>query len=240
MQHDLVARLYSELEQQADANTIGNSQSFFKEPIKFHGVKISMVNQIARQSFQEVKNLGKQEIFRLAEALMQTDYNEETFIAFDWIYRLRDQYQPEDMICFTNWIDKYINNWAKCDTLCNHALGAFMEKYPEYLANLKLWAKSANRWTRRAAAVTLILPARKGLFLTDVLEIADILLCDKDDLVQKGYGWMLKEASKQHQQEVYNYIVRNKAYMPRTALRYAIEKMPGDLRRAAMAKDTQA
>jgi len=89
---------------------------------------------------------------------------------------------------------------------------------------------------RRAAAVTLILPARKGKFLDDIFEIADSLLLDTDDLVQKGYGWMLKEASKKHQKQVFDYIMKNKDKMPRTALRYAIEKMPPDLRKQAMAK----
>ena len=89
-----------------------------------------------------------------------------------------------------------------------------------------------NRWLRRASAVTLIILARQGRFLEDVFEIADILLQDKDDLVQKGYGWMLKEASREHEKEVYNYIIRKREFMPRTALRYAIEKMPEDKRRA--------
>ena len=89
---------------------------------------------------------------------------------------------------------------------------------------------------RRAAAVSLIVPARHGLFLNDVLAIADILLLDKDDLVQKGYGWMLKAASESHQQGVHAYVMRNKGTMPRTALRYAIEKMPPATRLQAMEK----
>jgi 3-methyladenine DNA glycosylase AlkD len=89
---------------------------------------------------------------------------------------------------------------------------------------------------RRAAAVTLIIPARKGKFIADIFEITDLLLLDNDDLVQKGYGWMLKAASEAHQQEVFAYVVRNKAVMPRTALRYAIEKMPADLKKTAMSK----
>ena len=75
------------------------------------------------------------------------------------------------------------------------------------------------------------------MFLKDIFEIADILFQDNDDLVQKGYGWMLKEASRMHQAEVFEYVMRNKATMPRTALRYAIEKMPEELRRLAMKKD---
>jgi 3-methyladenine DNA glycosylase AlkD len=84
--------------------------------------------------------------------------------------------------------------------------------------------------------VTLILPARKGKFLNDAFAISGILLHDEDDLVQKGYGWLLKEASRLHQKEVFDYVMKNKTTMPRTALRYAIEKMPQDLRRKAMEK----
>jgi 3-methyladenine DNA glycosylase AlkD len=117
-------------------------------------------------------------------------------------------------------------------------------KYPDYITKLKEWTKSPNRWLRRAAAVSLIIPARKGLFLNDIIEIATILLLDKEDLVQKGYGWMLKAASmseifvkgddqtkKKHLDTVFNFVVKNKAIMPRTALRYTIEKMPADLKK---------
>jgi 3-methyladenine DNA glycosylase AlkD len=59
---------------------------------------------------------------------------------------------------------------------------------------------------------------------------------DVDDMVQKGYGWMLKAASEAHQKEVFDYVFKNKAKMPRTSLRYAIEKMPQELKTKAMAK----
>ena len=89
---------------------------------------------------------------------------------------------------------------------------------------------------RRASAVSLIIPARKGLYLDTIFEIADSLLPDKDDLVQKGYGWMLKAASELHQQEVFDYVMKKKSIMPRTSLRYAIEKMPENLKILAMEK----
>ncbi len=96
--------------------------------------------------------------------------------------------------------------------------------------------QSENRWMRRASAVSLIIPARKGLFLDAIFEIADKLLLDQDDLVQKGYGWMLKAASESHQQDVFDFVMKRKAIMPRTSLRYAIEKMPKELRKQAMDK----
>jgi 3-methyladenine DNA glycosylase AlkD len=96
---------------------------------------------------------------------------------------------------------------------------------------MKSWAKSENRWLKRASAVSLIVPAKKGLFLKDALEICDmLLLADGDDMVQKGYGWLLKEESRVHQKEVFDYVVGNRLVMPRTALRYAIELMPKEFK----------
>ncbi len=149
---------------------------------------------------------------------------------------MRKEYVPEDFSVFERWVNKYVTNWASCDTLCNHTIGTFIEMYPTFLADLKKWALTENRWVKRASAVTLIIPARNGKFLKDIFEIADLLHSDPDDMVQKGYGWMLKAASQAHRDEVFNYVMKKKATMPRTALRYAIEKMPADLRAKAMAR----
>ncbi len=225
-----------ELGQQVDAKTKESFSRFFKEKVAAHGVKTAIVTRIARKYFKEVKPLGKKETLTLCQDLLESDYNEEAVIAFEWAYWLQDEYEPGDFYLFEAWLRKYVNNWAKCDTLCNHAVGSLVEKYPQYIANLKNWTQSENRWVRRAAAVTLIVPAKRGNFLKDIFEIADSLLQDEDDLVQKGYGWMLKEASRLHQQEVLEYVLRNKQLMPRTALRYAIEKMPEDLKHLAMGR----
>jgi 3-methyladenine DNA glycosylase AlkD len=148
-----------------------------------------------------------------------------------------DKFEPSDLELFSRWIESYVDDWAKCDTLCNHTVGGFIEKYPESVSELKRWAKSKNRWLRRAAAVSLIIPAKQGNFLPDVFEISDILLSDEDDMVQKGYGWLLKEASRKHQKEVLDYVLKNRKTMPRTALRYAVELMPKELKAEAMKRD---
>ncbi len=236
MKTNMLSGIRRELDQQTDAKTKESFQSFFKEKVTAYGVKTAIVTKIAKKYFQEVQPLGKKEIFTLCEELLKSDYTEEAFIAFEWAYWLRDEYESSDFIVLERWLKKYVNNWAKCDSLCNHAIGSFVEKYPQYIENLKNWTRSENRWLRRASAATLIIPAKQGEFLKDIFEIADSLLQDKDDLVQKGYGWMLKEASRIHQKEVYDYVLRNNKLMPRTALRYAIEKMPEDLRRLAMGK----
>ena len=234
MKNNTISDIRRDLESSADEKTKNSSQRFFKEDIKVYGVKTPIVEKIAKRYFDEIKEKNKKEIFSLCEKLLESDYCEEAFIAFEWVYSLRKYYDETDFPMFEYWIAKYVNNWAKCDTLCNHSLGSFIEQFPQYVDRLKTWTRSENRWLRRASAVTLILPARKGQFLDDVFEICDNLLQDEDDLVQKGYGWLLKEASKSHQNQVFAYIMKNKKDMPRTALRYAIEKLPKDLRDKAM------
>jgi 3-methyladenine DNA glycosylase AlkD len=234
MKNDVLTAVRQELVLNIEEKTRDSAQRFFKEEVKFHGVKSAIVRKIAAKYFREIKSRDKKEIFSLCENLLETNYGEEAFIAFEWAYSLRRKYEPKDFQVFERWVSEYVDNWAKCDTLCNHTLGTFIEMYPEFIKNLQGWTRSENRWQRRASAVTLILPARKGEFLKEVLEISDILLRDKDDMVQKGYGWMLKEASKKHQDEIFCYVMSKKTEMPRTALRYAIEKMPAELRRKAM------
>jgi len=220
-----------------DEKTKATAQNFFKEKIKYLGVKVPLVNKISKDIFKEIKNSKKEDIFMLCEKLWQSGYSEESYIACNLSYYMCEQYTPEDFNMFERWVNEYVNNWASCDTLCNHSIGAFMEMYPAYTAELKKWAKSENRWVKRASAVTLIIPARKGLFLDDIFDIADSLLLDKDDLVQKGYGWMLKAASEANRQEVFDYVISKRAVMPRTAFRYALEKMPEEMRTIAMNKD---
>lgn len=220
----------------ADENTRLGSQRYFKEKITVHGVKSATVQKIAKELFAGVKDKPKAEIFGACEKLWQSGFLEETFVACVWSEKLTKQFEPADFGTFERWIKNYVNNWASCDTLCNHTVGDFVMKYPEYISKLKEFAHSGNRWVKRAAAVSLINPARKGLFQKDIFEIADTLLMDKDDMVQKGYGWMLKAASDFNQQTVFDYVMSKKAVMPRTALRYAIEKMPEERRKRAMQK----
>ena len=237
MTADIITRIRTELKNIADPAIRKTSQRFFKEEILCYGVKTTMVTAIARKFWIDIKSREKQDIFRLCDELYQSGILEEAFIVSSWIPHLKRQFEPQDIAVFRHWIDTYITNWAACDGFCNHTMGEFIVKYPEYLDELKQWTHSKNRWMRRAAAVSLIVPAKQGKFLSDVLEIAELLLIDNDDMVQKGYGWLLKEASRWHQIEVFNFVMRNRKSMPRTALRYAIELMPEDLKAEAMKKD---
>ncbi len=232
----ILTSLRSQLQRHADPAWKAGAERYFKEPVKFYGLSNSAARKIGSDYFKQLKGNTKEEIFALCEELMKSGLMEETIIACNWSDRLKKKFVPADFETFERWISRYVNNWAACDTLCNHTIGEFIMMYPDFLSELKRFTRSGNRWMRRAAAVTLIIPAAKGKFLPDIFEIASLLLHDTDDLVQKGYGWMLKAASEAHQQKVFEFVVRHKATMPRTALRYAIEKMPAHMKTEAMQK----
>lgn len=234
MKNSILEQVRLELKNSVDEKTLDTAQHFFKEQITAYGVKVPVVNKISSTFLSEIRSKSKQEVFDLCEELWRSGMLEESFIACSWSYAICKKFEPSDFEVFKRWVQNYVDNWASCDTLCNHTVGEFIEMYPQFLSKLKEWATSENRWMRRAAAVTLIIPARKGLFLNDIFEIAEILLADKDDLVQKGYGWMLKAASQAYQTEVVDFVIKYKTTMPRTALRYAIEKMPQEMKAQAM------
>ena len=235
--NNILAQIREELKANTDQQIQKSFQRFFKEQVKYYGVKTEVVGKIAKKYWKQVKTLDKQTIFKLCEELYRSDYTEEAFIVSFWLPNYIEHLEPSDLATFKMWIERYINNWAKCDGFCNHTIGDLIQKYPESLSEVKSWAKSKNRWLKRAAAVSLIVPAKKGDFMQEAFEICDLLLGDEDDMVQKGYGWLLKEESRKHQKEVFDYVVKNRKVMPRTALRYAIELMPKELKAQAMKKD---
>lgn len=232
----IIEDIRKELIMNADEKTKLSGERFFKEKVNLYGIKSATVGRIAKDHYSRLADKSKVNIFSLCEDLWQSGMMEEAFVACNWSYFVKKQYEPADFQVFERWVNKYISNWATCDTLCNHTVGTVIEMYPESISGLKRWASSDNRWVKRASSVSLIVPARRGLFLKDIFEIADILHLDNDDMVQKGYGWMLKSASQYYQKEVFDYVVSKKATMPRTSLRYAIEKMPAEFKAIAMAK----
>jgi 3-methyladenine DNA glycosylase AlkD len=195
-----------------------------------------VVRKIGRGHYVEVRALSKLEIFDLCEQLLaQEDWRLRT-IAFAWAFKQQREYVALDFDRFERWLARYIKGWGSCDDFCTHAFGSLLYQFPTCASRIRAWTTSESRWFRRAAAVVQIYGLRRGRAPEEAFVIADRLLTDADDLVQKGYGWMLKEASKRSPRRVFDYVMAHKDVMPRTALRYAIEKLDAPLREQAMAK----
>ncbi|UCE65110.1 MAG: DNA alkylation repair protein [Candidatus Zixiibacteriota bacterium] len=214
-----------------------NYQKFFKEKLEHPvSIKTAILRKISNNCFKEVKGKPAMEILDICDELLESGERYMRFFAFEWARKLKGQYRKADFARFERWLDDYVNHWGSCDSFCG-ITGQLLVQYPDLVTKVKKWTKSKNRWFRRAAAVSLVVPVRNGLLLKEVFKTADLLLTDDDDMVQKGYGWMLKEAGDRFPDEVFKYVMKNKREMPRTALRYAIEKYPAAKRKEAMRKD---
>jgi len=236
--NQIVQQIRADLRGQADAATLASGQRYFKGGALAYGVKTAAVNAVGRQSVKAAKaaGLSKADVYRLCDDLWASGYLEEAFVACVLSESQSKATEPADFDVFDGWVRRHVTNWATCDTLCNHTVGDLMMRFPELGERLLAWATTDQRWVKRASAVSLIVPARRGMFHPLAFRIADALLTDPDDMVQKGYGWLLKAAAESDQAAVLSYVMARKATMPRTALRYAIEKMPPDLKRQAMAR----
>ena len=242
----LLQQIKKELENNIDLKYKKGSTGFFKEQIKLYGVRSPQLKKIKAKFWPQVKLLSKSDFIKLTEALFKSNLNEEFSLGCGWLYKRIDEFTKADFKLLESWLKKYVTNWAMCDDYCTHPLGYLIYQYPEFIKQTKIWTGSKNRWVKRAAAVVHIHPTKKGSpffyninknkkkYLNDVFYISDKLMLDHDDLVQKGYGWMLKEAANLFQKDIFNYVMKNKKQMPRTALRYAIEKMPTNLKQKAM------
>jgi len=213
-------------------------QRWFKEelknPVEFKG---PIIKKVANEVFKQAKNIPKEDLLDSCEMLYKSDRPGESGAASIWTSKISRQFTKSDFTRFESWLEKHVDNWGRCDTFCAGFFGDLILMYPDLVTKTRKWAKSKNRWLRRASAVILIPSLKKGKQLDSAFEVADILLPDKDDMVQKGYGWMLKVAADKHKDEVYQYVLRHRVEMPRTALRYAIEKMPDELKKKAMERD---
>lgn len=121
-----------------------------------------------------------------------------------------------------------INNWDLVDATCPHIVGDFLSK--EGTEFLKTLAKSDSLWERRIAIISTMGLIKKRNF-GDALAISDILINDKHDLIHKAVGWTLREIGKKNMEVLELFLKPRYKQMPRTMLRYAIEKFPEDKRK---------
>ncbi|MDE7326700.1 MAG: DNA alkylation repair protein [Lachnospiraceae bacterium] len=194
------------------------------------------IRKLSGGLYREIEDKTIANVLMLAEELLEQHSWAFGVIAFDWAYRLRGQYTPDTYDIFYAWLKKYVRGWGDCDDFCTHAFGELLRQYKELFVKMSGWRKDADFWVRRASAVVLIPAIMKDDYKgVNPYEVADALMYDAHDLVQKGYGWMLKCLSQVEPDAVRKYLAANSMRMPRTAFRYAMEKFDKETREKLMA-----
>ncbi|RXJ70852.1 DNA alkylation repair protein [Veronia nyctiphanis] len=199
-------------------------------------VKTAQVRALSAQIFRTLPDKNISAVLTLSEALLDIEGWAGWVISYDWAFRVRKQYTRDTFFIFERWLKTYVRDWGDCDDFCTHALGELIAQHNDLYELTTAWVDHENFAVRRAAAVVLIYPIMKGRYAETLpLKTADLLFSDEHYLVQKGYGWMLKVLSKKEPDTVINYLESHYQEMPRTAFRYAMEKLDKNTRRRLMA-----
>jgi 3-methyladenine DNA glycosylase AlkD len=184
------------------------------------------IRGISAKLFQSVEDKSIDSVLPLCEELLGEHDWPFGVIAYDFAYRVRKQYDEKTFAIFESWLIKYVRGWGDCDDFCTHAFGELICNHSELVGKVRKWVTREEFWMRRASAVILIPAIKKGKYQeVSPFTISDALMQDEHDLVLKGYGWMLKVLSQKEPDLVYDYLMKNRELKPRTAFRYALEKL---------------
>jgi 3-methyladenine DNA glycosylase AlkD len=128
---------------------------------------------------------------------------------------------------FASWLDR-VSSWADHDALAHYLLSPMVAADPARCREVFLWAKSPNRWRRRAACVALIRGTRERRFFLQIVRLSNQLLQNEedDDMVLKGLGWLLRETAKADAKRTVPYLMKIREKAPRLVLRTACETLP--------------
>ena len=201
-------------------------QWFFKDEVSSHGWYTADLRRAAVRFRREVrKTRGLDFLIKVADQLFVGSVLEEKVAAVFLLEKLDGEFDDSELKLFESWLDR-ISNWADHDGLVHCLIAPMVAAKPARAKTVLRWAKSPNRWHRRAACVALIRGARARMFFPEIRKLSESLLTDEDDMVQKGLGWLLRETAKFDAKRTVPYLMKIRSRARRLVLRTACETLP--------------
>lgn len=235
MKPPLLSDIQHRLRSLASSETACVLQGFFKTGPgqygagdMFLGIKVPTIRSVAR----EFPNIGQ----GAALELLHSPFHEERLLALLFLIRsFSNGGENVRLEIFNAYLANtaWINNWDLVDLSAPHVAGAYLAERPR--SQLYRLVRSPSLWDRRIAMVATLYFIRRDDF-ADTLQLASLLLNDREDLMHKATGWMLREVGKRDQEQLEIFLREHGNAMPRTMLRYAIERLPETLRQAYLRK----
>jgi len=223
---EVAAQIRRELKDDGSAEHAAGVQWFFKDEIKSHGWYTADLRRAAVRLRRELrKERGLEFLVEVSDHLFSGSVLEEKIAAIFLLEKLDAEFGDCEFKLFESWIDR-INCWADHDGLVHYLISPMVAAKPARTRNVFRWAKSPNRWRRRAACVALIRGSRAKMFFPEITKLSNSLLTDEDDMVQKGLGWLLRETAKFDATRTVPYLLKIRERAPRLVLRTACETLP--------------
>ena len=210
-------------------------QWFFKEEIRSHGWYTGALREAAVRLRREIlKERGMAFLLLVADELFSGPILDERNVAVFFLEKLTDGFGNAEFRLFETWLPRIIS-WADHDGLVHYLIAPMVAAKPARVKNVFRWAKSKDRWHRRAACVALIQGTRRRMFFPEIQRLSNLLLSDHDDMVQKGLGWLLRETAKFDAKRTAPFLMSIRERAPRLVLRTACETLPAGIRKKVLA-----
>lgn len=201
-------------------------QWFFEEEIKSHGWYTADLRRAIRGCRRDILSQHEFDfLVCVADELFSGSVLEEKIAAVFLLEGLDPQFTDREFRMFEEWLDR-ISSWADHDGLVHYLIAPMVAAKRSRAKVVFRWAKSRDRWHRRAACVALIRGARARIFYPEMVRLSEILVSDQDDMVQKGLGWLLRETAKYDPEGTVPYLMKIRDHAPRLVLRTACETLP--------------
>ena len=216
-------------------------QHFFKEVIKSRGWYTAELRKFAVRFRRGIaRERGLDFVVLVADELFSGRILEEKVMAVFLLEKQTKNFGDHEFQLFASWIDR-VTSWADHDALAHYLLAPMVAADPDRCREVFRWAKSPNRWRRRAACVALIRGTREQQFFAQIVRLSNQLLHnkDEDDMVQKGLGWLLRETAKADRERTLPYLMRIRKKASRLVLRTACETLPVVTRKQVLHERTK-
>lgn len=215
-------------------------QYFFKEEIQSRGWYTAELRRVAVRLRRTILNeRGIEVLIKVADDLFQGTVLEEKVFAVFLLQTLTAQLGDVEFKLMESWLGR-VSSWADHDALVHYLIAPMVAAKPARVKRVFEWARSQDRWHRRAACVALIQGTRQRMFFAEIQRLSNKLLNDGDDMVQKGLGWLLRETAKAAASVTVPYLMAIRDRAPRVVLRTACETLPPDIRTRILARKAQA
>jgi len=209
---------------------------FFKHEIKSRGWYTGELRKVAKRFSRTIlAEQGLPFLIQVADQLFRGEILEEKIFAVMLLENLTAEFGPNEFKLFEGWLDR-VGSWADHDGLVQYLIGPMIAANDRYLTRPLAWARKRSPWHQRAAAVSLIRSTRAHKNFDHVRRITEMLLPNKDDMVQKGVGWLLREAAKANREQTVAYLMTIRDRTPRLVLRTACETLPVEVRARVLAR----
>jgi len=222
----------------ADPVRAAGARRYFKDQVDFLGLTSPQLRELAAELAARVRRRWTlDEVFQFCEVLLPDRHHEPRGLAILVLARFKKEFEPGAFGRIRLWLERdYLDNWALVDVTCPELVGHLLSCHPALQDAIREWAGSPNRWVRRASIVSWLKLCKRRECLDRIYAMAEPHFGDPDDLIQKANGWLLREAGKADPDRLEAYLRGRGPKIPRTTLRYAIERFPGDKRTSLLSE----